>query len=444
MSQIKSKSKLLHFSLIVSCMTMVSRVLGLVRDVVIAGYFGSSASADAFFVAFRIPNLLRRLFAEGAFSQAFVPVLSTYKSTKKHSELKKFVDYIAGTLGFILILVTVVGVVFSPIIIRIFAPGFVNDPAKLKLASSMLQITFFYLPLISLTAFAGAIMNTYGSFAIPSITPVLLNLSLIFATVWLSPYLSVAAMSLAWGVLIAGIMQLTLQVPFLSRLNLLPFPRWGWKKPGVQRVLKLMLPSLLGVSAAQINLLLDSIMASFLETGSVSWLYYSDRLTELPLGVFGVAIGSVLLPTLSKYHAKDSKDDFSKTIDWGIKLILLIALPATAALIILAEPILTTIFFHGKMSSRDIYMAGGSLKAFSLGLTAFMLVKVLAPAFYSKQNTKTPVKIALIALLINTILNLIFNMATCSCRACTVYQHCINGKCFFVVLLFTSKTNIYI
>ena len=386
---------------------MLSRIMGLVRDIVIAVFFGSSASADAFFIAFRIPNFLRRLFAEGAFSQAFVPVLSEYKTTRSQQDVKDLIDHAFGTLGMILIMVTLAGILAAPLLIYVFAPGFYQMPEKLKLAGQMLQITFPYILFISLTAFAGAILNVCDRFAVNAFTPVLLNLSLIGAAIVLAPHLNPPVMALAWGVALAGISQLLLQAPFLFRLGLLPRPRWGWRHSGVQRILTLMLPALLAVSASQISLLLDSILASFLQTGSVSWLYYSDRLIELPIGIFGVAIGSVILPDLSKQYAANSDERFSKTLDWAIRLILLVAVPATVALIILAEPILSTIFDHGEMTDRDVYMASGSLRAFATGLSAFMLIKVLAPGYFARQNTAVPVKIAVKALVFNMILNLI-------------------------------------
>ena len=290
---------LLRSSLVVGVMTMLSRVLGLVRDVVIAGYFGSSAAADAFFVAFKIPNFLRRLFAEGAFSQAFVPVLSEYRTRKPLEEVRILVSRVSGVLAGTLLMVTVLCMLGAPILIRLFAPGFIDEPEKLALAGDMLRITFPYLLLISLTALAGGILNSYGRFAVPAFTPVLLNLSLIGSTLWLTPYFAEPVMALAWGVVIAGVSQLLLQLPFLLPIHMLPIPRWDRGHEGVKRIMKLMIPALFGVSVSQINLLLDTVLASFLETGSVSWLYYSDRLSELPLGVFGIAIATVILPSLS-------------------------------------------------------------------------------------------------------------------------------------------------
>lgn len=405
-NQSGKSSGLLKSSLVVGVMTMLSRVLGLARDVVIAGYFGSTASADSFFVAFKIPNFLRRLFAEGAFSQAFVPVLSEYRTTKSFDEVRVLVSRVSGTLAGTLLMVTVLCMLGSPILIRLFAPGFIDQPEKLALAGEMLRITFPYLLLISLTALSGAILNSYNRFAVPAFTPVLLNLSLIGATLLLTPYFEVPVMALAWGVVIAGISQLLLQLPFLLQIRLLPAPKWGRDHEGVRRIMKLMIPALFGVSVSQINLLLDTVLASFLETGSVSWLYYSDRLSELPLGVFGIAIATVILPSLSRKHAEASGGQFSQTLDWALRLVLLIGLPAGVALFILSEPLIATLFHYGEMQDRDVLMAGMSLKAYSLGLIAFMLIKVLAPGYFARQDTKTPVKIAIAAMVANMVFNL--------------------------------------
>ncbi|MGI9281373.1 MAG: murein biosynthesis integral membrane protein MurJ [Endozoicomonas sp.] len=397
---------LLRSSLVVGIMTMLSRVLGLARDVVIAGYFGSTASADAFFVAFKIPNFLRRLFAEGAFSQAFVPVLSEYRTQRSFDEVRYLVSRVSGTLAVFLLLVTMICMLASPILIRLFAPGFMDYPEKLLLAGEMLRITFPYLLLISLTALAGSILNSYNRFAVPAFTPVLLNLSLIGATLFLTPWFDEPVMALAWGVVIAGVSQLLMQIPFLLQIRLLPAPKWDHKHEGVRRIMKLMIPALFGVSVSQINLLLDTVLASFLETGSVSWLYYSDRLSELPLGVFGIAIATVILPSLSRKHSEDSVGQFSKTLDWAIRLVLLIGVPAGVALFILSEPLLATLFDYGEMQNRDVIMAGMSLRAYSLGLIAFMLIKVLAPGYFARQDTKTPVKIAIVAMVANMVFNL--------------------------------------
>ena len=401
------KPGLLKSSLVVGMMTMLSRVMGLTRDVVVAGYFGSTASADAFFVAFKIPNFLRRLFAEGAFSQAFVPVLSQYRSQRSFDEVRELVSRVSGTLIGTLFMVTVVGMLAAPLLIRLFAPGFMDDAPKLALAGDMLRITFPYLLLISLTAFCGAILNTYGRFAVPAFTPVLLNLSMIGATVLLTPCFNQPVMALAWGVAIAGIAQLLLQLPFLLQIRLLPLPKWGPRHEGCRRIIKLMVPALFGVSVSQINLLLDTVLASFLPTGSVSWLYYADRLSELPLGIFGIAIATVILPSLSTRHAQADEQHFSRTLDWAIRLVLLIGLPAGVALFILAGPLITTLFDYGKMTDRDVLMSAMSLKAYAFGLLAFMLIKVLAPGYYARQDTRTPVKIAIKAMVANMVFNLI-------------------------------------
>jgi len=386
---------------------MLSRILGLVRDIVIAHFFGAGSGSDAFFVAFKIPNFLRRLFAEGAFSQAFVPVLSEYKIKHPKEAVQLLVDRVAGTFGLTLCGVTLLGVAGAPVLIMLFAPGFIGQEAKLLLAGDMLRLTFPYLLFISLTAFSGAILNTYGRFAVPAFTPVLLNLSLIAAVFLLSPHLSQPVMALAWGVLAAGLAQLLFQLPFLLGVGLLPRPKLKPKQEGVSRIMRLMIPALFGVSVSQINLLLDTVLASFLETGSISWLYYSDRLSELPLGVFGIAIGTVILPSLSKDHAKDSSSRFGETLDWAVRMVLLVGLPAALALFVLAEPLIATLFHYGALTDNDVIRSAESLRAYSLGLVAFMLVKVLAPGYFARQDTKTPVSIAIKAMAANMVLNLI-------------------------------------
>jgi len=397
---------LLRSSGVVGIMTMLSRVLGLVRDMVIARYFGAGAGADAFFVAFKIPNFLRRLFAEGAFSQAFVPVLSSYRENQDITEVRRLVNAVAGSLGLILLAVTLVAMVGAPVLTAVFAPGFLDEGVKFTLASDMLRITFPYLLLISLTAFAGGILNSYDHFAVPAFTPVLLNLAMICAAVFLAPLMQEPVMALAWGVLIAGALQLFFQLPFLMRLGLLPRPRVDYRHEGVLRILKLMAPALFGVSVSQINLLLDTVLASFLQTGSVSWLYYSDRLSELPLGVFGIAIATVILPSLSRKHAADSADQFAVTLDWAVRAVLLIGLPAAVALALLAEPLIATLFHYGEVTDRDVLMSAQSLRAYSVGLLAFMLIKVLAPGFFAREDTRTPVKIGIVAMVANMAFNL--------------------------------------
>lgn len=404
----KRQGGLVASTAVVSTMTLLSRVLGLVRDVVLARLLGASAGADAFFVAFRIPNFMRRLFAEGAFNQAFIPVLSEYKNNGVAGAVQALINRVAGTLGAVLLLVTVIGVVGAPVLITLFAPGFGDDPAKRALAVEMLRLTFPYLFFIALTAFSGAILNTWNRFAVPAFTPVLLNLCLIGAALLLAPLFAEGrmAVALAWGVLAAGVVQLTFQLPFLAQLGLLPKPVMAWQDPGVRRILALMAPAIFGVSVSQINLLLDTVLASLLETGSVTWLYYSDRLVELPLGIFAIAIGTVILPSLSKKHAASTPEAFSKTLDWALRLVLFVGVPAAVALAVIASPLLSTLFQYGEFSGNDVLRASQSLMAYSVGLVAFMLIKVLAPGYFARQNTRTPVRIGIIAMVANMAFNL--------------------------------------
>ena len=389
-------------------MTMLSRVLGLVRDIFIARYFPAGEATDAFFVAFKIPNFFRRLFAEGAFSLAFVPVLTEYRNQYSPADTRELINRVAGTLGAILLILACVGVVASPLLTSIFAAGFIDEPAKFNLTSDLLRITFPYILLISMTMMAAGILNTWKHFLVPAFTPVLLNLSMISCAIWLSPQLEVPIFALAWGVLIAGIVQLLFQLPFLYREGLLPKPKWGWKHAGVQKILKLMIPAIFGSSVAQINILLDTFIASFLISGSVSWLYYSERLLWLPMGVFGVALATVVLPHLSEAHYKKGATNFGQTLQWAIKLSLLIAIPAATGLFLLAQPILSTLFQYGVFSGDDTLMAALSLMAYSLGLPAMILTKILANGFYARQDTRTPIRIGIQAMCLNMVLNIVF------------------------------------
>ena len=388
-------------------MTFASRILGFVRDQVLAIVFGAGATTDVFLVAFKIPNFLRRLFAEGAFAQAFVPVFTEYKETKSPEALRDLAAHVVGTLALILLVISTLGVMLAPLLVMLFAPGFVADEARFDLATHMLRITFPYLFFVSLLAYAGSIQNTFGRFAVPSFTPVLLNICMIAAALVFSPMFERPIVALAWGVFAAGVLQLALQLPFLQSMGLLPKPRWGWKHSGVRRILKLMAPAILGSSVAQINLLLDTIIASFLAVGSLSWLYYSDRLMEFPLGLLGVTLGTVILPRLSKEHAQRSGEQFRRTIDWALRLCALLGVPAAIGLIILSAPMLSTLFEYGKFTPNDTIMASYSLIAYSIGLPAFILIKIFAPAFFARQDTKTPVRIGIIALISNMAYNLI-------------------------------------
>ena len=389
----------------VSGMTLVSRVLGLVRDVVFARYFGATIVMDAFIVANRIPNMLRRFFAEGAFSQGFVPVMAQYREKNDHVEARQLVDAVAGTLGLGLFLITLVGVAVAPLLVVIVAPGFIGDDGRFDLATLMTRFTFPYLFFVSLTAFAGGILNTYGKFAAPAFTPVLLNLVLIASAIWFSPYLAEPGMALAYGVLLAGIAQLLFQIPFLAKIHAIPRPRWNPRHEGVRRIGKLMLPAIFGSSVAQVNVLVGGVIASMLGVGKISLLYYSDRLMEFPLGLFSIALATVTLPHLSRQHATASVEGFSRTVDWSMKLVFLIALPAAVGLVVLAEPLVATIFYGGEFSGSDVRMTALSLQAFALGLLGFSLVKILAPAYFAREDTKTPVKVGLIALAINFVLS---------------------------------------
>ena len=392
-------------------MTLLSRVLGLLRDIVIARMFSASDAADAFFVAFKIPNFMRRLFAEGAFSLAFVPVLTEYRNTRTLEETRRFIGQVAGTLGLILLLLTAVGVAASPALVTVFAAGFLDQPQKFALTVDLLRLTFPYILLISMTALAGGILNSWKRFAVPAFTPVLLNLSLIACALWLAPRIDVPVHALGWGVLIAGLAQLLFQLPFLYRLGLLAKPVWAWREPGVQKIIKLMTPALFGSSVSQINLLFDTFIASFLVTGSVSWLYYADRLLEFPLGVFGIALATVVLPNLSESHVARGRDHFNRVLNWAAQLALLIALPATVGLMLLAAPILTTLFQYGAFDAGDTRYSAMSLMAYAAGLPAFILIKILANAFYSRQDSATPVRIGIIAMIVNMGLNVLFVLA---------------------------------
>ncbi|WP_417681390.1 murein biosynthesis integral membrane protein MurJ [Pseudidiomarina aquimaris] len=409
-----SKS-LMKSGIIVSAMTLISRVLGLVRDVVIANLMGAGAAADVFFFANKIPNFLRRLFAEGAFAQAFVPVLTEYRQGKELDAQRLLIARVSGTLGTLVTIVTLVGVIASPIVAALFGMGWFVDwytdgpqGHKFVLASDLLRITFPYLWFITFTALAGAVLNTLGKFAVAAFTPVFLNIAIIVAALWLGPQLEQPEYALAWGVFFGGLVQFLFQIPFMKRAGLLVRPQWGWSDPGVTKIRKLMIPALFGVSVSQINLLLDTFIASFLMSGSISWLYYSDRLLEFPLGLFGIAIATVILPALSSRHVDKSADEFSRTLDWGIRKVVLLGLPAMAGLIVLAEPMLMVLFMRGEFTPEDARLASYSLFAYGSGLLSFMLVKVLATGFYSRQDTKRPVKYGIIAMVSNMVFNVIF------------------------------------
>lgn len=388
-------------------MTFISRVFGFVRDMVAAYFFGASHGYDAFILAFKIPNMMRRLFAEGAFAQAFVPIVSEYKAKKSKKDVHEFINHVAGNLLLILTIVTIIGVLLSPLIIKLFAPGFDALDSRAELATSMLRITFPYMLLVSLTAFCGGILNSYGRFGGPAFTPVILNLSLIGCAIYLSPHFPQPEYALAWGVIIGGICQLFFQIPFLIKLKLLPKPKINWQDPGVRRVVILMGPAVFGAAVSQINSLIDTLFASFLPAGSISWLYFADRLMEFPLGVFGVGLATVVLPNLSREFALNSNDQFSMILDWGVKLVLLVGIPACAGLYILSGPLVTALYYSGKFSVSDVTNSSNALVAYSLAVVGIMLAKVLSSGFYARQDIKTPVKVSIIVISINIILNAI-------------------------------------
>tara|TARA_R110000868_G_scaffold28031_4_gene105493 strand:- start:27993 stop:29606 length:1614 start_codon:yes stop_codon:yes gene_type:complete len=404
---VKKTKSLSRTAASVGSMTFISRIFGFIRDMICAHVFGASPAYDAFLVAFKIPNFLRRLFAEGAFSQAFIPILSDYRMNKDKNATQILIDNTCGILALVLAIITVLGIIFAPYIARIYAPGFDADGERYDLVVYMLRITLPYIFLISLTAFISSVLNTYDRFVIPAITPVLLNISLIIGALFFTDYVSQGVIALAWAVTIGGVLQLIFQLPFIARIRHFPKFSLTGDLPGVKLILSKMAPALFGVSVAQISLLFDTVFASFLPKGSVTWLYYSDRLMQFPLGIFGVALATVVLPHLSRAYAKDDLTKFSFSVDWALRVVFLIATPAALGLFLLSEPLLISLFNYGKFTQFDVIQAGASLKAYSLGLLAFIFIKILASAFYAQKNTKTPVKIAAVSMVSNIILSLI-------------------------------------
>ena len=391
----------------VSGMTLLSRILGFVRDFVIARTFGAGLATDAFFVAFKLPNLLRRMFAEGAFSQAFVPILGEYKNQRSIEDTRTLIDHVTSLLSLALFAITALGIIGAPLLVWISAPGFEAEASKFELTVTLTRITFPYILFMSLVALAGGILNSWNRFAVPAFTPVLLNVAFIGMALFAAPHFTEPVKALGWAVFLGGVLQLAYQIPSLRRVGMLPRFVLDWRDPGVRRILKLMAPAVLGVSVSQVSLLINTVFASFLDTGSVSWLYYADRLMEFPAGMLGAALGTILLPSLSKYHASDNHDEYSRLLDWGLRLTLLLAAPAAVALAIIAVPLITTLFHHGAFTADDVFRTREALVAYSIGLVGLILVKVLAPGFYARQNIRTPVRIALIALVATQTLNLL-------------------------------------
>lgn len=424
----------------VSSMTLVSRILGFARDAIVARVFGAGLATDAFFVAFKLPNLLRRIFAEGAFSQAFVPILAEYRTLQGEDATRSFVADVAGLLGLILFVVSALGMLAAPLVIWISAPGFANTPEKFTLTVDLLRITFPYILFISLASLAGSILNAWNKFSIPAFVPTLLNVSFIIFALFLAPYFHPPVLALAWAVAAGGLAQLLFQLPHLKKIGMLVWPRINLKDAGIWRVIKQMGPAILGVSVGQISLIINTIFASFLASGSVSWMYYADRLMEFPTGVLGVALGTILLPSLSRSHASNDHDEYSRLLDWGLRLCLLLALPSAVALAVMAEPLVVSLFQYGKFDSHDALMTQQALIAYAVGLVGLILVKVLAPGFYARQNIKTPVKIALFTLTATQLMNLVFiwhlqhaglalaiGLGACTNAALLYYQLCKHG-----------------
>jgi putative peptidoglycan lipid II flippase len=392
----------------VGSMTFASRILGFVRDTLIARVFGAGMLTDAFIVAFRIPNFLRRISAEGAFSQAFVPILAEYKQQRSHNETKALINHVATLLGLFLVVLTILGMLAAPWVVQVTAPGFTADATKFDLTVDLLRVTFPYILFISLVSLAGGVLNTYGNFSTPAFTPVWLNVSFIIAMLLVAPYFENSIRVLAWAVFVGGILQLLFQLPYLRKLGLMPRIELNLHDEGVWRILKLMGPAVFGVSVTQVSILINTIIASFLVSGSVSWLYFADRLMEFPTGLLGVALGTILLPSLSKSVADKNDGEYSQLLDWGLRLTFMLALPAAVALAVLAVPLITSLFMYGAFTAHDVMMTKVPLMAYSFGLLGLILVKVLAPGFYSRQNIKTPVKIAMFTLVVTQLMNVLF------------------------------------
>ena len=386
-------------------MTLLSRVFGLVRDQVFNTTFGANWMTDAFWVAFRIPNFMRRLFAEGSFSTAFVPVFTEIKETRTHADLKALMARAAGTLGGVLLVVTALGMLFAPQL----ATGFTQAapaPGQAALITDLLRLTFPFLLCVSLTALAAGALNSYHRFGLPAFAPIILNLCMIAGTLWWSKFTDPPILAMGWAILAAGVLQLLFLMPALARLDLLALPRWGWRHPDVRKVMRLMVPTLLGSSVAQVNLLFDTFIAAMLVHGSQSWLSTADRFLEFPLGVFGIALGTVILPTLARHHVNTDRAGFSKSLDWGLRATLIIILPAMLGLMLLALPLVSTIFQYGKFTAEAARMTALSVFGLSFGLPAFALVKTVLPAFYARQDTRTPVRAGLASMVANMVFNI--------------------------------------
>jgi putative peptidoglycan lipid II flippase len=388
----------------VSALTLLSRITGLVRESLKAVGFGAGLQMDAFEAAFRLPNILRRLFAEGAFSQAFVPILAEYRRARGEDATRDLVDRVATLLAVLLVAISVLGIFAAPWLVYLLAGGFVRTPGKVELTAELIRIMFPYIFFISLVSLAGSILNVHRRFAIPAFTPVLLNVSIIGATIFVAPHVDPPIVALAWGVAVGGVAQLALQILPLARLAMLPRPRFDWREEGVSRVLRAMGPAVLGVSAAQISTLINTQLAAYLGDGRISWITYADRLMEFPSAMLGVALGTVLLPSLVKHHHEDNQEQYRALLDWGLRLTFLLALPAVLALAMLSVPLISTLYQYGRFTSNDVWQTRDALLGYSVGLIGLIAVKILAPAFYARQDMKTPVKIAFLTVVVTQVL----------------------------------------
>ena len=393
----------------ISGFTLLSRITGLVRDILIARSFGAGPLTDAFWIAFRIPNLLRRLFAEGAFAQAFVPILGAVRNDHGEEEVRQLLDRVAILLTAALMLLTVIGIVAAPAVVTLMASGLREGGGEFGSAVTMTRIMFPYILCMSLIAFASGVLNTWRRFAVPAFTPVLLNLCMIGACIWLSPRLETPVYGLAIGVMVGGVAQLAVQWAALIRLGMAPrasaSPRTAWRDPIVQRILKQMAPATLGVSVAQISLLINTNIATWLAPGSVTWLSFADRLMEFPTALLGVALGTVLLPSLSAAHARADQAGYSGLLDWGLRLVLLLGLPASLGMMLLSDGLVATLFHYGAFQAQDVQQTRLAVVAYSVGLIGLLAVKILAPGFYARQDIRTPVKIAVMVLVLTQLMN---------------------------------------
>ncbi|PLZ01177.1 murein biosynthesis integral membrane protein MurJ [Burkholderia sp. WAC0059] len=398
--------------LTVSGFTLLSRVTGLARETLIARAFGASQFTDAFYVAFRIPNLLRRISAEGAFSQAFVPILAEFKNHEGHEATRALVDATSTVLAWVLVVLSLLGIAGASLVVLVVASGLTSDGQAYPLAVTMTRIMFPYIVFISLTSLASGVLNTYKQFSLPAFAPVLLNVSFIVAAVWVAPHLKHPVYALAWAVIVGGVLQFLVQLPGLKRIDMTPHI---WLSPfralahrGVKRVLAKMVPAMFAVSVAQVSLIINTNIASRLGPGAVSWINYADRLMEFPTALLGVALGTILLPSLSKAHVDADPHEYSALLDWGLRVTFLLAAPSAVALFFFAEPLTAALFHYGKFDARSVVMVGRALSAYGVGLVGLILIKILAPGFYARQDIKTPVKIGIVVLVATQLSNYVF------------------------------------